>query len=235
MNTFTGPFRLMMREMSMTFYINAAITFVLFVFFTFLGFIDAAVSESFVLFGPFFIVSLLYPFVHFKGYHFILSLGGTRKQFVLALYFSVFIYSVTSVALLNLFYYISANIIERISSAANLFHLAELVNSPNWLVYLWVDFSWIFFLFSVGMIAKTIWFNYGTILSLALGTLLLIMSMVLVVFGDISWLSEVIFMNHLQFVTILSGLSIVFLLSSYLFMKNAPLEKGERLIIKSYI
>jgi hypothetical protein len=232
MNTFTGPFRLMMREMSMTFYINAAITFVLFVFFNFLRFNDAVESDSFVLFGPLLIVFLIYPFINFKGYHYILSFGGTRTQFVLAIYLSALIFSVISVTLLNLFYYLSTNIINSGSSSARFFHLAEMVNSSNWLVYLWVDFSLIFFLFSLGMIAKTIWFNYGTVLSLAVVTLLIIISTTVVVFDDISWLTKLIYMNPLQFLAILFGLSIVFLLSSYLLMKNAPLEKGDRMIIK---
>ncbi|GKU83900.1 hypothetical protein [Niallia sp. NCCP-28] len=231
MNTFTGPFRLMMKEMNRTFYINAVITFVLFVFFSFLGFIDAK-SVSFTLFGPFFIVFLLYPFINFKGYHYILSLGGTRIQFVSAIYLSTFIFSVISVLLLNLFYYLSTNIISSGSNSVNFFHLADLVNSSNWLVYLWVDFSWIIFLFSLGMIAKTIWFNYGTLFSLVAATLLLIIGTSIVVFGDISWLIELIFMHHLQFVNSLFGLSVVFLLSSYLLMINAPLEKGDRLILQ---
>lgn len=231
MNTFTGPFRLMMKEMSRTFYINAVITFVLFVFFNLLGLMDAE-SVSFVIFGPFFIVFLLYPFINFKGYQYILSLGGTRNQFVLAIYLSAFIFSVISVALLNLFYYLSTSVISSGSRSVNFFHLAELVNSSIWAVYLWVDFSWIIFLFSLGMIAKTIWFNYGTLFSLGAATLLLIICAPIVVFGNISWLVEGFFMHHLQFVNILFGLAIVFLLSSYLLMIHAPLEKGDRLIIK---
>ena len=226
MNTFTGPFKLMMREMSLTFYINAAITFVLFAFYNILGFIGVADAGSFILFGPLFIVFLIYPFANFSGYKYILSLGGTRKQFVLALYLTAFIYSISSVVILNLFYLITNNI----NSTINLLHLAELTSSSNWLVYLWVDFCWIFFLFSLGMIVKTIWFNYGTVLTLTVATLLLIIGTIIVVFGDISWLLEVIFMNHLQFVTSLFGISLVFLLSSYLLMQNAPLEKSDRLL-----
>jgi len=228
MNTFIGPFKLMIREMSLTFYINAAITFVLFAFYNILGFIGVADAGSFILFGPLFIIFLIYPFVNFSGYKFILSLGGTRKQFVLALYLTAFIYGVSSIVLLNLFYLIT----NRINSTINLFHLAELTNSSNWFVYLWVDFSWIFFLFSLGMIAKTIWFNYGTILTFSVATFLVVIGTIVVVFGDISWLAEVLFTNHLQFVTILLGIAIVFLLSSYLIMKNAPLEKSERLFIR---
>ena len=226
MNTFTGPFRLMMREMSLTFYINAAITFVLFAFYNILGFVGITDAGSFILFGPLFIIFLIYPFAHFSGYKYILSLGGTRQQFVLALYLTAFIYGVISVILLNIFYLITTSI----NSSINLLHIAELTNSSNWLVYLWVDFCWIFFLFSLGMIAKTIWFNYGTIVSLSVATLLLVIGTVIVVYGDISPLLEMILTNHLQFVTILLGLSIVFLVFSYLLMKNAPLEKGNRWI-----
>src|SRR5690625_6185396 len=104
------------------------------------------------------------------------------------MYLSVLIFSFASVALLNFLYYLSTNIV---GSTANLFHLGGLVNSSNWLVYLWVDFSWILFLFSLGMIAKTFWFNYGTVLSLSVATLFLIISMVIVVFGNKSWLIEI--------------------------------------------
>lgn len=232
MNTFTGPFRLMMKEMSMTFYINIAITFVLFLFFNFIGFIDAADSGIFFLFGPLFIVFLLYAFINFKGYQYIVSLGGTRKQFVFAFYLSGLIFSLISVLLLNLFYYLSTNIINSASTSVDFFHFANLVNTSNGLVYLWVDFSWIFFLFSLGMIAKTIWFNYGTILSLVVATILLIISTVVIVFSDMSWLMDLFFLHHLPFVTILFGFALVFLLVSYLLMKNAPLEKGNRLNFK---
>src|SRR5690625_5802763 len=101
MNTFIGPFRLMMREMRLTFYINVAITFVLFVFFNFLGFIDAAESVSFILFGPFFIAFLIYPFINFKGYNYILSFCGTRNQFVFSMYLCVLLFSFTRLAVLT--------------------------------------------------------------------------------------------------------------------------------------
>src|SRR5699024_12332496 len=125
---------------------------------------------------------LIYPFLNYKGYNYIISLGGTRKQFVLTMYLSVLIFSFASVALLNFLYYLSTNIV---GSTATLFHLGGLVNSANWLVYLWVDFSWILFLFSLGMIARIFCFNYGTVLSLSVATLFLIISMVIVVFGNI--------------------------------------------------
>lgn len=228
MNTFTGPFKLMMREMSLTFYINAAITFVLFAFYNILGFIGVADAGSFILFGPLFIVFLIYPFANFSGYKYILSLGGTRKQFVFALYLTAFIYGVISVVVLNLFYLIT----NHINGSINLWHLAELTHSSNWLVYVWVDFCWLFFLFSLGMIIKTIWFNYGTILSLSAATFLVVIGTIVVVFGDMGWLTELIFTKHLQFVAILLGIAIVFLLTAYLLMKNAPLEKSNRLFIR---
>lgn len=228
MNTFTGPFRLMMREMNLTFYINVCITFILFVFYNILGYMGAAEIGSFILFGPLFVVFLLYPFINFSGYQYILSLGGTRKQFVLAFYLSAFIYSVLSGVILNVFY-LFTNIL---NNGNSLFHFAKFIHTTNWLIYFWIDFSWIFFLFSLGMMAKTIWFNYGTAFLLAASTILLIIGTVVVVFGDISTLINIFFVHHLKFVSILFGLSIVFLLLSYSLMKNAPLRKGERLNYK---
>lgn len=84
-----------------------------------------------------------------------------------------------------------------------------------------------FLLFSLGMIAKTVWFNYGTAFLLAVSTILLIIGTIAVVFGDMSSLITTFLEHHLKFVTILFGLSIVFLLLSYSLMKNAPLEKGD--------
>src|SRR5699024_3662469 len=104
----------------------------LFVFFNFLGFIDAAESVSFILFGPFFIVFLIYPFINFKGYNYILSLGGTRKQFVLAMYLSVLIFSFASVALLTFLYYLSTHIVV---STAILFHLIYQLNISYYIYY----------------------------------------------------------------------------------------------------
>src|SRR5690625_7381816 len=101
------------------------------------------------------------------------------------MYLSVLIFSFASVALLNFLYYLSTNIV---GSTANLFHLGGLVNSSNWLVYLWVDFSWILFLFSLGMIANTFWFNFCIVLSLSVATLFLIISIVIVFFGHYSWI-----------------------------------------------
>lgn len=230
MNTFTGPFRLMMREMSMTFYINVFITFALFVFYNVLGYMGVAESGSFILFGPLFVVFLLYPFINFSGYQYILSLGGTRKQFVLAFYLSAVIYSVLGGVILNLFYFFTT----LLTSGNYLFHFAKFIHTTNWLIYFWIDFSWIFFLFSLGMIAKTVWFNYGTAFLLAVSTILLIIGTIAVVFGDMSSLITTFLEHHLKFVTILFGLSIVFLLLSYSLMKNAPLEKGGRLNFKQY-
>jgi len=230
MNTFVGPFRLMMKELGPTFYINALITFVLFIFFTILGFSNAD-SGTFMLFGPLFIIFLLYPFINFRGYRYILSLGGTRKQFVLAFYLAAFIYSVSGVLLLNLFYYISTHMSEK--NSVNFIHLANFVNDSNWFVNLWVDFSWIVFVFGLGMIAKTILFNYGTLVSLTITTVLLIISVIVFVFGDISWLLDLIFNQHLLFVNVMLGVSVLFLSFSYILMRNAPLEKGNRLNIKT--
>ncbi len=226
MNTFMGPFRLMMKEMCVTFYINAIITCVLFAFFAVLALSDVIDSVSFILFGPLFIVFLMYPFVNFKAYDYILSFGGTRKQFVMALYLSAFLFSAASAVLLNALYFLSTRIA---GPSMALFHLGRLTNHSSWLVSVWVDFSWLSFLFALGMIAKTFWFNYGKIISLSLATLLLIASILIVTFGNLSWLIELFFLHHLQFVSILFVIALVFLLLAYLLMRDAPLENGSRL------
>ncbi|WP_404427949.1 hypothetical protein LG296_09055 [Ureibacillus chungkukjangi] len=230
MNSFVGPFRLMIKEMSMTFYINATITFVLFIFFNLLGVFDVAKSGIFFLHGPLFIVFLLYPFINFKGYQYILSFCGTRKQFVFAFYLSSLIYGAISILLLNLFYYLSKII--NANNTIEFFHLANIVNDSNLLMELWIDFTWLIFVFSLGIIAKTIWFNYGTLFTLSLATFLIIAVTIVALFAEISKILDVIFDNYMLFIVILFGLSFTFLLISYLLMRNAPLEKGNRVLIR---
>ncbi|GAK04293.1 hypothetical protein JCM19037_2685 [Geomicrobium sp. JCM 19037] len=74
MNTLTGPLLLMRKEMNITFIINMMITVVLFFSFAWIGSLEA--NASFVLFGPIYAIFLLYPWVNFKGYSLILSLGA---------------------------------------------------------------------------------------------------------------------------------------------------------------
>ncbi|GAK09176.1 hypothetical protein [Geomicrobium sp. JCM 19038] len=224
MNTLKGPFRLIFKEMKPTFLINAGITIALMGLFVFLSFYADGNENIGVLFGPFYAIFLFFPFFLMKGYKCILSLGGTRKQFMISTYLSVTIYTILGVLTLNGFYYLSPYVLNQ----GYIFHMGDLVNESNPFLYLWVDALWLFILFGIGVLAQTVYFNLGTVRTLSVGAVLLIASLATFFFADLGPLFEFFITEQLAFVHILAGISVLFVLLSYLFMKNGPLEKGDR-------
>ncbi|MBM7839933.1 putative membrane protein [Alkalihalobacillus xiaoxiensis] len=224
MNTLKGPFQLISKEMNQTFLINAGITIALMGLFIFLSFYADGNESLGVIFGPFYVIFLVYPFFLIKGYKCILSLGGTRKQYMIATYLSVAIYIVLSVLILNGFYFLSPYLLNQ----GYIFHIADLVNGSNPFLYLWVDALWLFILFGIGAIAQSIYFNLGAVRSLSVGAIFLLVSLATVFFADLSPIIEFFITEHLLFVHTLTGISGLFVLLSYMFMKNGPLETGDR-------
>ncbi|WP_026701921.1 hypothetical protein [Salibacterium aidingense] len=190
MNTFKGPFRLLLKEMRPTFYINTLVTLVLMAFFIILGFWTESADNSTVavgvIFGPYYAIFLAYPFIIFPGYRYILSLGGTRKQFMKAALMSAVLYVLLAMLILNGLHFLSESIVSFGNHSISFFHMADLVNGENPLLYLWVDILWCLFLFGVGMIAKSIWFNFGPLRTLMAVTGLLILGIAAVTFLDLS-------------------------------------------------
>ena len=224
MNTFKGPFRLIIKEMNVTFYINLVVTLALMGLYIFLSFYLAENDMLGVTFGPFYAIFFVYPFIVFKGYKYILSLGGTRKQFMFATYLSIGIYIVLSGIILNGLHYLSPYLLNE----GYIFHMADLVNGSHPLLYIWIDILWMIILFGVGVIAQSIYFNLGTVRTLSGVAALLIAILATVFFADFSPLIEFIITDHFLFIHILGGISVLFMLFSYHFMKNGPLERGDR-------
>jgi len=229
MNTLKGPFRLIMKELSVTFYINIGITFALMILHVFISYYSAENETFGGIFGPFYAIFLLFPFMLSKAYKSILSLGGTRKQFMFATFLSNGIYIVLSGIILNGLYFLSPLLL---FNEGQIFHMADLVNGSQPLLYLWIDLLWMFIAFGLAMIIHAIIFNLGTTRSLIGGAALLILVLAVGFFADLSPLIEFIIADHLLFVHILAGISLVFMFLSYLIMRNAPLERGDRKLIK---
>jgi len=228
MYTLKGPFRLIMKEMSLTFYINIGVTLALMALFIFLSYYNVANEALGIAFGPFYVIFLVYPFILFKGYKYILSLGGTRKQFMVATFLSVGIYIMLSGIILNGLYFLSPLLFNE----GQLFHMADLVSGSHPFLYFWIDLLWMFILFGSAMVIQAIYFNLGTVRTLSGGAALLILVLAAVFFVDLSSLIEFIIAEHLLFVHILAGISLLFMFLSYLIMRNAPLERGDRKLIK---
>ncbi|ALX48407.1 hypothetical protein [Lentibacillus amyloliquefaciens] len=224
MNTLKGPFLLMFKEMRLTFYINFGITIALMALYIFLSYSTGENGDLGSIFGPFYAVFLIYPFILFQGYKYILSLGGTRRQFMMATFASVSIYMVLSVLILNGLHLLSQFFIDQ----GQMFHMADLVNGSHPLLYIWIDLLWVVFLFGVGIMIKTIWFNLGNVRTLICGAILLMVLITTYTFADLSPFIEFVIVDHLLFVHILAGIAVLFMLLSFLIMRNGPLERGDR-------
>lgn len=224
MNKLKGPMKIVSKEMSITFYINIGITIALFALFLFLSFRADSNENLGVLFGPFYVIFLVYPFIFFKSYSFILALGGTRKQFIISSFLSTLVFMIIGTIILNVLYLISGLTFQN----GYLFHMADILNNANPAMYFWIDFLWLFILFGFGMIVQVIYFNLGTIRTLSLGAVLLLAGVAAFYFMDLTPLFEFIIMDYLLFVHILASASILMLVLSAFMMINAPLERGDR-------
>lgn len=224
MNTLKGPFKMMTKEMGMTFYINAGITLALFALYIFLSSQADGNEYLGLLFGPFYIVFLIFPFILFKSYNFILSFGGTRKQFIISTFISTLIFIVIGTIILNVLNIIS----EMTFQNGYMFHMADILSDPNTAMYFWIDFLWLFILFGIGMFAQAINFNLGTIRTLSLGGILILASIAMYFFIDLVPLFEFFITDHLLFVHLLALISLAFLVLSYFMIRNAPLARGDR-------
>ncbi|WP_462421116.1 hypothetical protein [Salinicoccus sp. Marseille-QA3877] len=226
MNRLKGPLKIVSKEMGVTFYINIGITIALFALYLFLSFRADGNEYLGVLFGPFYIVFLVYPFIFFKSYNFILALGGTRKQFIISSLVATLIFMVIGTIVLNVLHLIAGMTFQN----GYLFHMADILNDGNPAMCFWIDFLWLFILFGLGMFAQVVNFNLGTIRTLSLGAVLLLAGVAAFYFIDLTPLFEFIIMDHLLFVHLLALLSLIMLILSVLMMRNAPLERGDRTI-----
>ena len=229
MNRLKGPLKIVSKEMGVTFYINIGITIALFALYLFLSFRADSNEYLGVLFGPFYVTFLVYPFIFFKSYNFILALGGTRKQFIISSFLSTLIFIVIGTIILNVLHLIGGMTFQ----SGYLFHMSDILNDANPAMYFWIDFLWLFILFGLGMFAQVVNFNFGTVRTLSLGAVLLLAGVTAFYFIDLTPLFEFIIMDHLLFVHLLALLSLVMLVLSTLMMRNAPLERGDRTIFTS--
>lgn len=229
MHTLNGSFKIVAKETGVTFYINIFITAAIFALFIILNSISSSNDVGGVLFGPFYIVFLTLPFIFFKAYRFILGLGGTRTQFMFASYLSSLIFLTGAAIILTAFHFIGETIFR---DNYTVFHMADVIAEPSLFMYFWIDFLWLFILFSIGMFAQVINFNLGTIRSLILVGLLVLISISAYFYIDFAPLLDFIFTDYTLFVHLLAAGSLILLVLSHFMMKNAPLERGDRKILK---
>ena len=228
MHTLKGPFKVVFKEMSLTFYINVGITIALFALYIFLSTQLDNNEPLGLIFGPFYIVFLTYTFIFFKSYKFILSFGGTRKQFMVSAFISGFIYLVIGAVLLTVLHYIG----EMVFQNGYVYHMADFVNDANPLMYFWVDFLWLFSFFGIGMFAQVINFNLGTLRTLIIAAVIILGLVTAYFFIDLAPLFEFFLTDYMLFLHLFALVSLILLVLSYFMMRNAPLERGDRKIFR---
>lgn len=228
MNTLKGPFKVVSKEMRLTFYINAFLTIALFALYIFLSTKTDSNELLGVIFGPFYVVFLAYPFVFFKAYKYILALGGTRKQFMISAITASMIHLIGATVLLNVLHLLG----ESLFHTGYNFHMADILADPNAAMYFWVDFLWLFILLGIGMFAQVIYFNLGAPRTLILGAIIILGSVAAYFFMDLTPLFEFIIQEHLLFLHLSALISLILIAVSYFMMRNAPLERGDRKIFR---
>ncbi|WP_054706036.1 hypothetical protein [Bacillus sp. JCM 19041] len=229
MNTFKGPFRIVFEDLRIQLFIIGGITIVLSIVYFLLG-VFASADEVFnagASFGPIYGLLLFYPFFFFnRPYQFTLAFGGTRKQFLLAVFSAGAILIVAGGLLLNSLYFLNQFLVDHGYSMGTIFHMADLGESTNPLLYIWIDLLWCTFLFGIGTAMSSLWFYLGTLRTMIVATIVGIGLISYVTFGSLGSFFEFIVMNYLSFVHITGLLGLLGLLFTYLLMRNGPLERG---------
>ncbi|WP_042429719.1 hypothetical protein [Geomicrobium sp. JCM 19039] len=144
---------------------------------------------------------------------------------MVAFYLVAIFFIIVSVALLHGLYFLNDHLLQWTTFT----QAGELLASSHPLLYIWADFIWLFVLFSISLFIRSFWFNFGSIITLSLGAALLILLTSWFFLGDTSPVFDFILTNHLAFLHIMLGISLLLSLVTYLLMRNGPLENGGRI------
>ncbi|MED4531566.1 hypothetical protein [Metabacillus fastidiosus] len=230
MNTFKGPFRIMFEDLRLQFYILAGVTSFLSILYIVLG-IFVPSDDKFIVgvsFGPFYGFFLIYPFFFYtKGFKYIISLGGTRKQFLLSSFLNISLFLVMAIIILNGFYFLTDYLVKEGISKGTLFHMGNLVNGAAPYLYPWIDLLWGIILFSIGFFLSSIWYYFGTLRTMIGLTVFALLVITFIAFSDLYGIINSIIGYYVVFVHILAVAGIVMMILSYFIMRNGPLERGK--------
>ncbi|MGG3928019.1 hypothetical protein ABET51_18815 [Metabacillus fastidiosus] len=230
MNTFKGPFRIMFEDLRFQFYILAGVTSFLSILYIVLG-IFVPSDDKFMVgvsFGPFYGFFLIYPFLFYsKAFKYIVSFGGTRKQFLLSSFLNISLFLIIAVLLLNIFYFLTDYLVSEGISKGTLFHMGDLVSGAGIYLYPWIDLLWGIVLFSISFFLSSVWYYYGTLRTMIGLTAFALLAITFITLGNLNDIISFIIIHHLAFVHILAAVGIVMMILSYFIMRNGPLERGK--------
>ncbi|WP_413381742.1 hypothetical protein [Alkalihalobacillus sp. 1P02AB] len=227
MNTFKGPFLILFEDLRFQIYIILLITFFLEVFMVGLGLLLNVDQFAAVVFGPIYGLFIIYPFILFnKSYKYTLAFGGTRKQFLFATYLNVGLFLLITMLILNGMYQLNQWVFDRGISSAQFIHAGWIHESTNAFLYIWTDILWGVFAFGLGFMMNSVWYYFGTVKALIVGTLLGLVLIGWGTFGDFSKIISFIVEHSLAFMNTVGGLGGLFLVISYFLMRNGPIERG---------
>lgn len=229
-STFNGPFKLMFEDLKKQTIIILSITVSILILFSISGYL---IGENFTgaIFGPIYGFFLIYPFLLYnKTYKYVLSLGGTRRQYLLSTIINTVLFIFINTAFLNVMYQLNLYLSENNGNLVHLQHVGLLFQSDNPVLYWWADVVLCVFLFGVLLLVNSLWFYLGTI-RLLIG--ITIFGGILVVWFTNEGMGKIIdlFINHLlTFIHILGFAGLCGMALSYLIMRNGPLERGGHLV-----
>lgn len=228
-STFNGPFKLMFEDLKKQTIVILSITLGVVILFSISGHLFGDFTGS--IFGPIYGFFLIYPFLLYnKTYKCVLSLGGTRRQYLLSTIINTVLFICINTAFLNVIYQLNLYLSENNLNPVHLQHVGLLFQSDNPVLYWWVDVVLCVFLFGVFLLVNSLWFYLGTI-RILIG--LTMIGGLFVVWFTNEGMGKIIdlFVNHLlSFINILGFIGLCGMALSYLIMRNGPLERGGHLV-----
>lgn len=228
-STFTGPFKLMFEDLKKQTIIILSVTLAILILSSLTGFL---ISDQYsgAIFGPIYGFFLIYPFLLYnKTYRYVLSLGGTRKQYLVSTMINTILFICINTLILNVAYQLNVYLSEKNISPIHLQHAGAMLASDNPLLYWWTDILFCFFLFGLFFFINSIWFYLGTMRTVVGGGILGGLFFILFTNEAMSKIID-LFINHfLTFIHILGLIGLLGMALSYFIMRNGPIERGGHL------
>lgn len=169
MKELKGPISIILKDLKLQIYIFTGITLLLVVIFNLVGYFVKPDKFYPFISGPIYGIMLFLPLFMFgDALKSTIGFGGTRTNYLTALFTSYFIFIVSLMSVHNVLFQVSELITEHTRSTTQLIHLASLFGVKSGFAYFWIDILFAIFIVGIGSIVSAIFYRFGYIWTLAL-------------------------------------------------------------------
>ncbi len=225
MNQLKGPVSIILKDLKVQFYIFAAITLLLVMVYSGVGYYVEPDNFRPFISGPIYGMLLILPYFMFgDALKSTIGLGGTRTNYFTSLIISSFIFIVSLMIVNNVLFQLSDLLTEHTKSTTHIFHIASLFGASNALSYFWVDVLFGIFLVGTGTLVSAALYRFGYIWMLGIAVGLGIVGFLWFTLGDMSGIFRRILENLYLTLHLLGGLGIVCTILTYSLIKRVTLK-----------